>query len=157
MRTAAFLVLILFAVACGGDADIPEEVAVSIPVTGGELNALRAGDLLGVGDLGPASNVDALAGRRYVCHDRSGGKLPAASSWKAGTTRKRLIAFAAFVALVSGCSDDPIDSARTCSILEVAKDEARFHYGDDQEAFDAEVLPRYNDRKRELGCLGAEL
>jgi len=45
MRTAAFLVLIVFAVACGADADLPEEVAVSIPVTGGELNALRAGDL----------------------------------------------------------------------------------------------------------------
>jgi hypothetical protein len=71
--------------------------------------------------------------------------------------RRRLIAFAAVVVLVSGCSDDPIDNAKTCSELYAARDEARFHYGDDQAAFDAEVLPRYNDRSRQLGCLGAEL
>jgi hypothetical protein len=68
-----------------------------------------------------------------------------------------VIALAAVVPLFVGFSDDPIDTAMSCGELETAKREARSDYGADNDAFTAEVLPRYHDRKWELGCLGLEL
>jgi hypothetical protein len=66
--------------------------------------------------------------------------------------RKLLIAAAAVVALLVGCSsDDPIDSAESCTELEIAMNDAADDSGDDQEAW-AEVVPRVRDRYNELSC-----